>query len=312
MQVTAPPRDDLERSAAFELVRADEDDDGFTLEGYAAVFESPTRIDSWEGEFDEQIARGAFKKSLRERTPRLQFDHGHHPVIGSIPIGRFTEIGEDERGLHVLARLTDNWLVQPVRDAIAEGSIDGMSFRFSVVREEWRDNAGVLIKADELPQLLWNPGDRGPLQRTLKEVKIAEAGPVVWPAYVDTSVGVRAKDMAAAIGTDAQLRRQVQRALALDTDPGEAIADPDLRSEVARAVLFPSTKTTTDAPPEQRHSSDPETPTDPAPQTHPGEVTDAPTTDGHPSPSTRTTRLKGQISQITELMGDVLASIEKE
>lgn len=307
MQVTAPPRDDLERSAAFDIIRADEGSDGLTLEGYAAVFDSPTRIDSWEGTFDEQIARGAFRKSVRERTPRLQFDHGRHPVVGSIPIGRFTDVSEDERGLHVVARLTDNWLVQPVRDAIAEGSIDGMSFRFTVVREEWRDNAGILIKAEELPQLLWNPGERGPLLRTLKEVKIAEAGPVVWPAYDNTTVGVRAKDMATAIGSDDRLRRQVQRALALDTDPGEEIADPELRGEVARALLFPSTKTT-DAPPEERHS--PETPSDPAPQAHPGEGTDAPPADGHPSPSTRTTQLRAQISEITALMGDVLASIE--
>lgn len=307
MQVTAPPRDDLERSAAFDIIRADEGSDGLTLEGYAAVFDSPTRIDSWEGTFDEQIARGAFRKSVRERTPRLQFDHGRHPVVGSIPIGRFTEVSEDERGLHVLARLSDNWLVQPVRDAIAEGSIDGMSFRFSVVREEWRDANGTLIKADELPQLLWNPGERGPLQRTLKEVKIAEAGPVVWPAYDNTTVGVRAKDMAVAIGADEELRRQVQRALALDTDPGEQIADPDLRGEVARAVLFPSMKTT-DAPPEERHSSEPSS--DPAPQAHPGEANDAPPADGHPSPSTRTSQLKAQIVEITALMGDVLASIE--
>lgn len=311
MQVTAPPRDDLERSAAFDIIRADEGSDGLTLEGYAAVFDTPTRIDSWEGEFDEQLARGAFRKSLRERTPRLQFDHGRHPVVGSIPIGVFTELSEDDQGLHVIARLTDNWLVQPVRDAIRDGGIDGMSFRFSVVREEWRDVDGKLIKADELGRLLWDPGERGPLQRTLKEVKIAEAGPVVWPAYEATTVGVRARDMASAIGHDEQLRRQVQRALALDTDPGEDIADPELRSEVARALLFPSIQTS-DAPPEQRHSPDPVTEPAPAPPTHPGNGTDAPPADGHPSPSPRTAKLRTQISQVTALMGDVLASIEKE
>lgn len=311
MQVTAPPRDDLERSAAFDIIRADDEGaDGLTLEGYAAVFDTPTRIDSWEGEFDEQIAHGAFRKSLRERTPRLQFDHGRHPVVGSIPIGVFTELSEDDQGLHVIARLTDNWLVQPVRDAIRDGGIDGMSFRFSVVREEWRDVDGKVIKADELGRLLWDPGERGPLQRTLKEVKIAEAGPVVWPAYDATTVGVRARDMATAIRSDEQLRRQVQRALALDTDPGEDIADPELRGEVARALLFPTQAM--DAPPAQRHPSAPETPTDPAPQTHPGEANDAPPVDGHPSPPNRTDKLRAQIAEITERMGEVLASIESK
>lgn len=304
MQVTAPPRDDLERSAAFDIVRAEDTGDGLTLEGYGAVFDTPTRIDSWEGEFDEVIARGAFRKSIRERTPRIQFDHGHHPLIGSIPIGAISEISEDDRGLHVVARISDNWLMQPVRDAIAEGSIDGMSFRFTVVREEWRDAAGVLVKPGELEQLLWNPGDRGPLQRTLKEVKVAEVGPVVWPAYDSTSVGVRARNIATAISDDDQLCRKIQRALAHGTDPGEAIANDELRGEIARQLLFPTQSP--DAPPEGHPSE-----TDPAPQAHPGSI-DAPPADGHPSPSTRTSQLKAQISEITALMGDVLASIDEK
>lgn len=186
-------RDDLCRSVPFTLTRAGEGSgDGLTFEGYGAVFNTPTHIDSWEGDFDEQIAPGAFKKSIREKTPRLQFDHGYHPLIGSIPIGSITDIHEDDRGLYVQARLSDNWLVEPIRDAIAEGSIDGMSFRFSVVREEWRDKDGKIIRPDELLDMLWSgAGDRGPIMRTLKEVKMPEVGPVVWPAYEETSASVR-------------------------------------------------------------------------------------------------------------------------
>jgi hypothetical protein len=58
-----------------------------------------------------------------------------------------------------------------------------MSFRFTVVKEEWRDKRGKLVTGDELLELLYRPGDRGPLKRTLKEVKVPELGPVVWPAY---------------------------------------------------------------------------------------------------------------------------------
>src|ERR1044072_7882123 len=104
-----PVRTDLCRSVPFTLRAAEgeETNDGRTLSGYAAVFNSPTRIDSWEGTFDEIIAPGAFKKSLRERVPRMQFDHGMHPLIGSIPIGRFTVLEEDSVGLRVEGRLTD-------------------------------------------------------------------------------------------------------------------------------------------------------------------------------------------------------------
>jgi HK97 family phage prohead protease len=189
---TEPYRDGLTRSVPFELRAGDGVGDGRTIDGYGAVFNSPTHIASWEGEFDEVIAPGAFRKSLREGTPRMQFDHGHHPLLGSLPIGRWDMVEEDERGLHVVGRLSDNWLVEPFRDAMRDGAVDGMSFRFSVVREDWTDKDGRKIPATELADMLWyGSGDRGPLLRTLKEVRVSEVGPVTWPAYQDTSVGVR-------------------------------------------------------------------------------------------------------------------------
>lgn len=189
-----PPRDDVCRSVPFTLTRdGDGATDGLTFEGYGAVFNSPTRIDSWEGMFDEQIAPGAFRKSLRERTPKFQFDHGHHPLIGSIPIGTISDIHEDDRGLYVSARLGQHIIIDLIREAISTGAIDGMSFRFSVVRDEWCDKDGKVIKSeDELRRLLYGEEpERLPLLRTLKEVKVAEVGPVVWPAYSDTSAAVR-------------------------------------------------------------------------------------------------------------------------
>lgn len=186
-----PPRDDVCRSVPFELIRDGEgDSDGLTFEGYGAVFNSPTRIDSWEGTFDEQIAPGAFRKSLRERTPKFQFDHGHHSLIGSVPIGVIENISEDDRGLFVSARLGRHILIDLIREAISTGAIDGMSFRFSVVRDEWHDAEGKTVKPDDVDEALYT-GSRGVLLRTLKEVKIAEVGPVVWPAYSDTTAGVR-------------------------------------------------------------------------------------------------------------------------
>lgn len=200
----APAREDLCRSVPFAQRHDDgEENDGLTLDGYGATFNSPTRIDSWEGSFDELIAPGAFKKSLRERVPRMQFDHGMHPLIGSIPIGRFTTVEEDTRGLHVVGRLTDNWLIQPVRDAIRDGGIDGMSFRFSVVQEQWRDREGKIIKDDEeLWDLLFagRNEEQALLTRTLKEVRVTEVGPVVWPAYESTTVGVRSRSITIDLG----------------------------------------------------------------------------------------------------------------
>lgn len=177
------------RSVDFEL--RNRGDDGYTLEGYAAVFNTRTLIDSFEGRFEEQIAPGAFKKTLSERAGKvvLQFDHGQHPLVGSIPLGRIDVLREDERGLLVRARLSKNWMVEPVRDAIAAGAISGMSFRFQVMAEKWDDDGPVPL-------------------RTITELKLYEVGPVVFPAYEDTVVGVRA--LADAIrSADPNLRQQV-------------------------------------------------------------------------------------------------------
>lgn len=189
--------DTLARPAAICLrateFRAEGDTgDGRTLTGYAAVFNTPTRIQSWEGEFDEEIAPGAFKRTLRSRTPVLQFDHGRDARTGTVPIGSIDELREDSQGLFVSARLFDNDLVEPIRQAIEGRAISGMSFRFAVADERWTDAKGVRVKEGELAELLWSPGERGPLKRTILRVDpLYELGPVVFPAYDSTSVGVR-------------------------------------------------------------------------------------------------------------------------
>lgn len=300
---------DLQRSAPFRLVRSDGDGgDGRTLTGYAAVFGQPTEIDSWEGRFVETIRKGAFRKTIRETTPVMQFDHGRHPLIGSIPIGRIEDLREDDEGLYTEARLSDNWLIQPVRDAIAEGSVGGMSFRFEVVREQWRDKDGKPVRPEEVPDLLWMPGDRGPLQRELIELKVRELGPVVFPAYAGTSVGVRARSMASELAHDDDLAREIRRSLARDAAVPQVPEDPELRREVAAALLFRD-----DAPPLGGHPSKrDEFDGAPPEMGHPPQHADAPPADGHPSPSPRTEHMRGQIQEITAVMDDVLASIEQK
>lgn len=230
-----PPREDLLRMVPFAL-RADEvrDDgeaaDGLTLDGFAAVFNSLTLIDSWEGRFWEQTLPGSMKRSFREMPPKIQFDHGRHPLIGSIPIARLVTAEESsdpvlapDGGAHIVGRVFDNWLMEPVRDAIAEKAIDGMSFRFSVLREAWFEADGKPIRDDDkLREILrrsWYedvPDDELP-RRDLKELKVPEAGPVVWPAYAETSVGMRSKTITIDLGRldDREQRMSLAQAVLL-------------------------------------------------------------------------------------------------
>lgn len=228
-------RADLCRTAPFAMTRegaasGDAEDDGRTIDGYATVYgrdlgagEEPSQasgwafIDSWEGTFWERFRFGAFRKALRETTPRMQFDHGRHPLLGSLPLGVWTSVSEEQdSGLHTVGRLSDNWLIEPFRDALRDRAVDGMSIRFEAVREEWRDAEGRVVRDDEeLVQLLFRPDERGPLRRTITEAKLPEAGPVTWPAYQATSVGIRS----------------------VTIDLGR-LRDPAQRSILARAVLL--------------------------------------------------------------------------
>jgi HK97 family phage major capsid protein/HK97 family phage prohead protease len=184
------------RSVEF---RAAEGGDGYTLDGYAAVFGQPTRISSpYEGTFNETIAPGAFKKTLNERKPLIQFDHGKDVRTGSVPIAALVRAQEDPQGLHVEARMFKNAVVEPIREAIEGGAINGMSFRFKSTRDSWTDARGANVDPDELETLLFSTraadSDRLPLNRLVRELQLFEMGPVVNPAYVGTSVGVRSAD----------------------------------------------------------------------------------------------------------------------
>jgi HK97 family phage prohead protease len=166
----------------FTLTRDDgEDGDGLTLTGYAAVFNSVTHIEDQDGIYDEVIRPGAFKRTLDHNPrPPLMFEHGRHPLIGKMPIGAIRQLTEDPRGLFVRARLFDNWMIEPVRDAIREEAIPGMSFRFEIPR------GGASMTPDR----------NGTRLRSIREAKLYELGPVVFPAYADTTLALRSLERA--------------------------------------------------------------------------------------------------------------------
>lgn len=235
---------DVARVAPFMFRDAGEEaGDGLTLDGYASVFNSVAIIDSWEGRFKEQFLSGSMKKSFRDQPPIIQFDHGRHPLIGSLPVARFEpgyprEEVDPERapdgGAHVVARLHQSPLFEPVREVIATGTVNGMSIRFAPTRERWYWPDGRQVKNDaEIEAELYRtwredvPDDEL-LRRDIVESSVAEMGPVVWPAYTSTSVGVRSL----ADRPDADEREALIRELALrrDPDPTDPIAAPDTRS----------------------------------------------------------------------------------
>lgn len=214
-----------ERALSAELgefeFRAAPDGDGLSVSGYIAKFGERTTISDWLGDYTEEIRRGAFTKTLAERGPskvKMQFNHGHDPAFGALPIGVWTDLREDRKGLWGEGRIHDTWHTIPIRAAIESGALDGMSFKFKVIGENWR-------KASKA-------GDAD--HRQLTEVALFEAGVVVHPAYEGTSVGIRSQalnlfrehvairgDDAATLGGECEAVAPVG-----DTDPNRAEADP--------------------------------------------------------------------------------------
>lgn len=237
--------------------------DGWTLDGYGAVFNRETVINSSEGRFREKIAPGSMRKSFGEKTPRLQYDHGKHPLIGSFPIGTVERVAEEvdpvlapEGGAHVIARMIPHIFFEPIRDAIAAGAINGMSFRFEVLRELWHRHDGEQITdartLEDALRCAWRddiPDHELPI-RTLKELRVPELGPVAWPAYQDTSVSVRSAVI----------------------DLGALPHDSEQRKLFAKAMFNMAAQENTDAPRDTaesavvEHPSVPDAPRDAAPE----------------------------------------------
>lgn len=179
--------------AGAELTRdAGDGESSTTMVGHFAVFDEWTTIRSWfEGEFVERIAPGAFGKTITERRDaiRVQFDHGFDPFVGDAPLGPIAVLREDDIGPWYEVPLLDTDYnrdrVLPMlqgRTMSGEhfGSLLGASFRFSVVREEWNDEPE---RSDHNPD--------GLPERTITELRLAEFGPVVFPAYPGATAGVR-------------------------------------------------------------------------------------------------------------------------
>ena len=181
--------DDLVRMVPAKAARIEHRSDSpagtiGTLYGYAAVFESWTEIESYEGHFLERIAAGAFADALRDHgdSVKVMFNHGMDPVIGEKPLGKPSVLREDSRGLYMEVPLDDTSYNRDLLASLKSGAIDGMSFRFRVAADNFVNPS---TKTAHNPKML--------PERTITRVgRLFEAGPVTYPAYLATSAGARA------------------------------------------------------------------------------------------------------------------------
>ena len=157
------------RSIAFtnlELRAMDDGEDDWTVRGYAAVFDSPSE----PLPFTEYVKRGAFKKTIKDRSDvRLLIDHTGVPLART-KSGTLT-LTEDDKGLFMEARLDPaNPDAVKIRSALKRGDLSQMSFAFETIKDSWNAERTV---------------------RELKEVRLHDVSIVTYPAYEETSAEMR-------------------------------------------------------------------------------------------------------------------------
>ena len=154
------------RSFPFEI-RAEGEGKESRIVGHAAIFNIFANI--WD--FKEQVAPGAFSKSIGQDDIRALFNHNPDFVLGRNRAGTL-KLSEDERGLAIEITPPDTQFARDLIVSMKRGDISQMSFGFRVIKDEWDQGAK-------------------PMERTLKEVQLFDVSPVTFPAYPETDVSAR-------------------------------------------------------------------------------------------------------------------------
>lgn len=170
--------------AVSHVVRAKASDGGGMplMEVRFSAFDTWYEIDSiWEGNFLERTERGAFAKTIAESRDQIKvlFNHGFDPGIGQKVLGVPESLTEEKDSPVGQVRLFDTSYVRDLLPGL-EAGVYGSSMRMRVTRDEINQDPGV---SDHNP--------KGLPERTIKEVRLYEFGPVTFPANPSSTAAVR-------------------------------------------------------------------------------------------------------------------------
>jgi len=146
-------------------------DAGAVVSGYAAVYESETRIGN---AFNEIIARGAFDKALETADCRALFNHNADKVLARRhPDGSGTlKLTTDEIGLRYEFTAGGQSYAKDLVESLERGDVNSSSFAFTIAKDGQS----------------WNEART---TRTVTEVGfLLDISPVVYPAYPQATAEV--------------------------------------------------------------------------------------------------------------------------
>lgn len=146
-----------------------------TITGYAVKWEMKSVTMGYWRRFKEQFKRGAFTDSLTQDDQLALWSHDYSQVLGRTKNGTL-RLFEDEIGLRFELDLADTTLGDDTYKTIKRGDVDGVSFGFQMVKEEWDES------------------DPDSIVRSVTKAKLVEISPVAFPAYPDSQVSARSHD----------------------------------------------------------------------------------------------------------------------
>ena len=138
------------------------------ISGYAAMFDSPADI----GWFREVIKAGAFDETLANGDDvRALFNHDPNLVLGRTKANTL-RLSVDDKGLMYEIDPPDTQFARDLMESIRRGDVSQSSFAFETISDRWRTE------------------DKQDVRELIK-VRLFDVSPVTYPAYEETSVGVR-------------------------------------------------------------------------------------------------------------------------
>jgi uncharacterized protein len=156
----------------FNITRAEETDDERIVEGYFALYESETEL--FEGIY-EIITKGAFDNTLNNDI-RALWNHNTQFVLGRSKNGSL-QLKTDEKGLFGTIRLPNTGYAEDLHELVKRGDIDQCSFGFNILDEDLEELAN------------------GGYRWRINEIDLHEISVVTFPAYENTTVQARAKQV---------------------------------------------------------------------------------------------------------------------
>lgn len=165
---------EIEKRTYGRLIKRAEGDKSRKIEGYAAIFNSPSEPLGSPGGFTEVIARGAFDNADLSDV-RALLNHDQNIVLARTSSNTLT-LSVDEIGLRYSFEAPDSPNGDNVLRSIERGDINQSSFAFFLG-----------VDGDE-----WMEDENGNTKRIIRSIRsVQDVSPVTFPAYEATTATKR-------------------------------------------------------------------------------------------------------------------------